>query len=50
MQTALALQPQAPVAPQPNETDADLGRKRRLFRAFEENKRREIEEQKESRR
>lgn len=50
MQTALALQPQAPVAPQPSDTDADLGRKRRLFRAFEENKRREIEEQKESRR
>lgn len=49
--TALVAQPATSLTTQPPEqSEADTGRLRRLFRAFEENKRREIEEQREARR
>jgi hypothetical protein len=52
MQPSSALVAQQPAQMQyaPAKADADLARKRRLFRAFEENKKREIDEQKEARR
>ena len=49
MDAAQSAAPASTVQTDPKGTD-DLGRKRRLFRAFEDNKRREIEEQKRARR